>query len=174
MRRQNQKGGLFGSLSNWWSGSSSSVVDGTENILGSSASAISSGLSSATNSVQGMMSSDVDVSGSNSSSAVDSGSTVDSSSNSGSTVDSSSNSGSAVDSSSELNNSAGGKRRHRMKGGKGDLGLTYYATQVQGSNVAEPTYMINGNNMNGGSRRRKGRKTRKMRKSRKSRHHRRR
>ena len=65
----------------------------------------------------------------------------------------------------------GGRRRRRrktMKGGKGGLGLTYYASPVSGLKVAEPTYWINQNtntNLTGGSRRRK-RRTRKSRKSR--------
>jgi hypothetical protein len=37
------------------------------------------------------------------------------------------------------------RRRHRkMRGGKGGLGLTYYATPVSGIKVVEPTYWING------------------------------
>jgi hypothetical protein len=48
-----------------------------------------------------------------------------------------------------------------MHGGKGDLGLTYYASPVQGANVAEPTYWIKG-----GSRRRKSRKARRTRRHR--------
>ncbi len=45
-----------------------------------------------------------------------------------------------------------------MRGGKGGLGLTYYATDVSNSGlqVADPTYWIKG-----GSRRRKSRKHRK-------------
>lgn len=39
-----------------------------------------------------------------------------------------------------------GKRTKRMKGGKGGLGLTYYATDVSndGLKMAEPTYWIKG------------------------------
>jgi len=71
--------------------------------------------------------------------------------------------------------SYGGRhRRHArsMKGGKGGLGLTYYATPVSGLRVAEPTtlqFYANGTNqysVKGGSRKRKGRKSRKSRKSR--------
>jgi hypothetical protein len=58
--------------------------------------------------------------------------------------------------------SQGGKRKRRsrtMKGGKGDLGLTYSATPVSGIKVAEPTTLIypDGTNhsVKGGSRRRK-------------------
>lgn len=47
--------------------------------------------------------------------------------------------------------SVGGRRRrgHRgssrkLRGGKGGLGLTYYATPVSGLRVAEPTYWIKG------------------------------
>jgi hypothetical protein len=45
--------------------------------------------------------------------------------------------------------SMGGRRsrRRKMRGGKGDLGLTYYATPVSGIKVVEPT--------KGGSRRRR-------------------
>jgi hypothetical protein len=67
--------------------------------------------------------------------------------------------------------SMGGNRKRRarsMKGGKGGLGLTYYAAPVSGLNVAEPTYWINSNTNQpkvGGSRRRKsrGRKSRRTR-----------
>jgi hypothetical protein len=54
-----------------------------------------------------------------------------------------------------------------MKGGKGGLGLTYYATPVSGLNVAEPTswqYYANGTNqytVKGGSKRRHSCKSRK-------------
>jgi hypothetical protein len=60
--------------------------------------------------------------------------------------------------------SQGGKRKRRsrtMKGGKGGLGLTYYATPVSGIKVAEPTtllYYADGTNqysVKGGSKRRK-------------------
>lgn len=66
----------------------------------------------------------------------------------------------------------GGKRRRRartMKGGKGGLGLTYYASPVSGLKVAEPTtlqFYANGTNqysIKGGSRKRRGRKTRRTR-----------
>lgn len=65
----------------------------------------------------------------------------------------------------------GRRRRYRrtMKGGKGGLGLTYYATPVSGLRVAEPTtwqYYANGTNqysVKGGSRKRRGRKSRKFR-----------
>jgi hypothetical protein len=67
----------------------------------------------------------------------------------------------------------GGKRRRhsrRMKGGKGGLGLTYYAAPVSGLKVAEPDswqYYANGINQysaKGGSRKNKTRKTRRHRK----------
>jgi hypothetical protein len=59
------------------------------------------------------------------------------------------------------------KRRHSKtkKGGKGGLGLTYYATPVSGANVAQPTtlqFYENGTNqysISGGSKRRKSRKS---------------
>ena len=55
----------------------------------------------------------------------------------------------------------GGKRRRKsrkMRGGKGELGLTYYATDVSndGLRVVEPTYWIKG-----GSKRRKTRRHKK-------------
>lgn len=58
----------------------------------------------------------------------------------------------------------GGRRRSKsrkmqrskyMKGGKGGLGLTYYATPVSGLKVVDPTYWIKG-----GSKRRKTRRKR--------------
>ena len=64
----------------------------------------------------------------------------------------------------------GGRKRRKMRGGKGGLGLTYYATPVSGLNVAKPTYWIPNQSLNGGSRRkRRQRKSRKSKKSRKSR-----
>jgi|688.fasta_scaffold627247_2 hypothetical protein len=78
-------------------------------------------------------------------------------------------------------NQQGGRRRKRarsMKGGKGGLGLTYYAAPVDGLKVAEPTtwqYYANGTNqysVKGGSRKRRNSK-RKPRKSRRTRRHRR-
>jgi hypothetical protein len=57
----------------------------------------------------------------------------------------------------------GGKKRRKMRGGKGGLGLTYYATPVLKSNVVEPNEWLfynNGTNFKGGSRKR-GCKTRK-------------
>ena len=67
-------------------------------------------------------------------------------------------------------NPSGGRRRRKMKGGKGGLGLTYYATPVSGLNVAKPTYWIPNQSIKGGSRRkRRQRKSRKSRKSRKTR-----
>lgn len=59
----------------------------------------------------------------------------------------------------------GGKHRRKtrkmrvgryMKGGKGDSGLTYYATPVYGLKVVQPTYWIKG-----GSKRRKTRRNKK-------------
>lgn len=57
-----------------------------------------------------------------------------------------------------MTNSVGGKRRsiRRYKGGYRGLGLTYYATPVDGIKVAEPTYM---EYYTGGKR---GKKTRKQ------------
>ena len=58
-----------------------------------------------------------------------------------------------------VNAAYGGKRRTRkMKGGKGGLGLTYYASPVSGLKVAEPTYWEvygNGHIMKAGSKSRK-------------------
>ena len=38
----------------------------------------------------------------------------------------------------------GRSRKSKLRGGKGGLGLTYYATPVSGLKVAEPTYWIKG------------------------------
>jgi hypothetical protein len=69
----------------------------------------------------------------------------------------------------------GGKRHKtmkRIKGGKGGLGLVYYASPVSGLRVAEPTYMIPYNNVKmGGKRRSSGHKRRsKKNKSRNKKH----
>lgn len=69
---------------------------------------------------------------------------------------------------------AGGRRRRRatsMKGGKGGLGLTYYATPVSGLKVAEPNlwqFYAKGTNqysIKGGSRKRRTRKSRRTRRN---------
>lgn len=75
MSRKNQKGGLWGffegssdpnapkkSWFDWGTDSTSSAVSGTENFLGSSANAVSSGFTSATDYVKNIGSSDVNVS----------------------------------------------------------------------------------------------------------------
>lgn len=75
----------------------------------------------------------------------------------------------------------GGRRERRrrygrtMKGGKGGLGLTYYATPVSGLKVVEPTYWISAKGttesyIKGGSRKRRGYKY-KLRNSRRTRRH---
>lgn len=70
----------------------------------------------------------------------------------------------------------GGRRRRRarsMKGGKGGLGLTYYASPVSGLKVAEPTTMqyygngVNQYSVKGGSRKHRGRKSRRTHRNRK-------
>ena len=66
------------------------------------------------------------------------------------------------------------RRSRRMKGGKGNLGLTYYATPVAEMNVAKPTTIqfyeqgVNQYSIKGGSRKRKSHrhKTKKHRRSR--------
>lgn len=61
--------------------------------------------------------------------------------------------------------SYGGKKTRKYKGGKGGLGLDYYATEVSGLKVAEPTYnMKYGLTCGGTKRKNKVKKTRKMRK----------
>jgi hypothetical protein len=54
------------------------------------------------------------------------------------------------------------KTMKRLKGGKGELGLVYYASPVSGLRMAEPTYMIPYNNVKmGGKRRSSGHKSKK-------------
>lgn len=76
-------------------------------------------------------------------------------------------------------NTRGGRHKKyskTMKGGKGDLGLTYYATPVSGIKVVEPNNWLlynNGTNqcsIKGGSRKRRAHK-RKSRKNRRTRRH---
>ena len=67
---------------------------------------------------------------------------------------------------SSVYNPLGGKRKRKMKGGKG---LVNNATPVSGLNVAKPTYWIPNQSIKGGSRRK--RRQRKSRKSRKTRRH---
>ena len=54
----------------------------------------------------------------------------------------------------------GGRRRRQQRAGKGGLGLTYYATPVDGMKVAEPTYW---EEYKGGARRSRRRSQRKSR-----------
>lgn len=60
-------------------------------------------------------------------------------------------------------NAVGGRRRRKtrrnLRGGKGGLGLTYYATPVSGLKVADPTTWLKG----GSRRRRRSRKVRRHR-----------
>jgi hypothetical protein len=70
---------------------------------------------------------------------------------------------------SSVYNPLGGRRRRKMKGGKG---LVNNASPVSGLNVAKPTYWIPNQSTKGGSRRkRRQRKSRKSKKSRKTRRH---
>jgi hypothetical protein len=77
----------------------------------------------------------------------------------------------------DVYNSVGGRKGKRkgrtMKGGKDGLGLTYYATPVSGLIVAEPTYWINSKTnqyIKGGSKR-KRKSSRKSHKSRRNKKH---
>jgi len=59
---------------------------------------------------------------------------------------------------STYTSAVGGRKRRRMRGGKGGLGLTYYATPVSGLKVVEPNEWLlynNGANQKGGSRKRR-------------------
>jgi hypothetical protein len=151
MSRKIQKGGLWGlfegssdpnapkkSWGDWWSGSTNSA----ENALTSGYNSVASGLSSTSSSIQNGLNADIDVNGSPQVSTNEYAETG--------------------------SNPIGGRRRHRrhMRGGKGELGLTYYATPVVGSRTAEPTYWIKGGSKKGRTRKHYGRKSRRTHKRR--------
>ena len=187
------KKSIWDSMTGATSSATSSVTQGASNLanqaeglLGSAASGITSGVGNAWESTKSMMSTDVDLTGStapmNSSSYTAPMSTAPMSTAPMSTAPMSNNNSMNSYQNPEQDqqmSSYGGKRRRRsmtkskiMKGGKGGLGLTYYASPVSGIKVAQPTswqYYANGTNqysVKGGSKkRRKGRKSRKSRKT---------
>jgi hypothetical protein len=182
------KKSIWDSMTGATSSATSSVTQGASNLanqaeglLGSAASGITSGVGNAWESTKNMMSTDVDLTGStapmNSSSYTAPMSTAPMSTATA-PMTNSMNSYQNPQQEQQMS-SYGGKRRRRsmtkskiMKGGKGGLGLTYYASPVSGIKVAQPTswqYYANGTNqysVKGGSKkRRKGRKSRKSRKT---------
>jgi hypothetical protein len=139
--------GWFSGISNWFSGATNkakevtnSAVNATESALGTGYNAVSSAANSTVNTITSIGNMEVPLSGQ---SSVEPQSQV------------------------SVQSSMGGKRRRNkrtMKGGKGDLGLTYYATPVSGLKVVDPTYWIGSTtnqNVVGGSRKRKTRRHKK-------------
>lgn len=187
------KKSLWESVTGATSDTTSSVTQGASNLanqaeglLGSAASGITSGVGNAWESTKSMLSTDVDLTGSTAP-MTNSSYTAPMNSSATAPMNSSSYTAPMTNSMNSYQNpqqeqemsSYGGKRRRRsmtkskiMRGGKGGLGLTYYASPVSGIKVAQPTswqYYANGTNqysVKGGSKkRRKGRKSRKSRKS---------
>jgi hypothetical protein len=153
-KRKIQKGGLFGSFdsSQSWSNWSSGLWNKTKEKVSSGTTSIETGLEG----ISENTSSSVSSLGTSMSEGL--GNLNPFSSNDSSTPDSSTSS------------FTGGKRKHKygskrrrktIKGGKGGLGLTYYATPVSGIRVAEPTtwqFYENGVNqysIKGGSKKRR-------------------
>jgi hypothetical protein len=188
------KKSIWDSMTGATSSATSSVTQGASNLanqaeglLGSAASGITSGVGNAWESTKNMMSTDVDLTGSTAPMSTAPMSTAPMSTAPMSTAPMSTATAPMTNSMNSYQNpqqeqqmsSYGGKRRRRsmtkskiMKGGKGGLGLTYYASPVSGIKVAQPTswqYYANGTNqysVKGGSKkRRKGRKSRKSRKT---------
>jgi hypothetical protein len=161
-RRRSQKGGLFGFFESpvdpnappkqgwgsWFSGATTGASGALTNVTDS----VTQGASNLGSSIGSTLNSNVDLTGST-------------------PVEAPIGVAEPVDSpiQSSVYNPLGGRRRRKMKGGKGGLGLTYYATPVSGLNVAKPTYWIPNQSIKGGSRRK--RRQRKSRKSRKTRRH---
>ena len=160
-RRRSQKGGFFGFFESpdpnappkqgwgeWFSGKTSNASGALTNVTDS----VTQGASNLGSSIGSTLDSNIDLTASTPTEAPVVAEPVDS----------------PIQSS--VYNPLGGRRRRKMKGGKGGLGLTYYATPVSGLNVAKPTYWIPNQSIKGGSRR-KSRKSKKSRKSRKTRRH---
>ena len=147
-------------------GATSSAISGANNLISSAATGITSGTQSAWDSTKNMMSSNVDLTGST---PTTTGST------SGIPPAGTQPAGTQPTTGAIM----GGRRRRRargrtMKGGKGGLGLTYYASPVSGLKVAEPTYWVNSNtnqSIKGGSKSKRRKSSRKSRKSRRHRKH---
>ena len=158
-RRRSQKGGDWYNPGSWFksstpgypkksvfdsiTGATSGVVSGANNLLGSAAEGTKSGFSSVVSGASGIFSKDVDLTGST-------------------TTGIPSTTGTIMGGRRHRRGrgrTMGGRRHRRgrtMKGGKGGLGLTYYASPVSGLKVAEPTYWINQNtntNLTGGTKR---------------------
>jgi hypothetical protein len=165
-RRRSQKGGLFGFFESqvvdpnappkqgwgsWFSGATTGASGALTNVTDS----VTQGASNLGSSIGSTLNSNVDLTGST-------------------PVEAPIGVAEPVDSpiQSSVYNPLGGRRRRKMKGGKG---LVNNASPVSGLNVAKPTYWIGSKSMNGGSRRkrrqRKSKKSRKSRKSRKTRRH---
>ena len=169
-RRRSQKGGLFGFFESpdpnappkqgwgsWFSGATTEASGALTNATNS----VTQGASNVGSSIKSILDSDLDLTGPTEAPYV---ATVPTEAPYGPTE---------APTQSSVYNPLGGRRRRKMKGGKGGLGLTYYATPVSGLNVAKPTYWIQNQSIKGGSRRRqrKSRKSKKSKKSRKTRRH---
>jgi hypothetical protein len=134
------KSGFFNSIGSYFS----SATDKANTGLGTAASSITNSVSSLSNSLNPFSSSS-----STSYSSSPTSYSLPTSSTSSTTYSSSSSASPTVESNQTQLSSYGGRRRHRrrtMRGGKGGLGLTYYATDVSNSGlqVADPTYWIKG------------------------------
>lgn len=158
VKRRNHKGGAWYNPMSWFSEQEdpnkplaqnvtegfNSAVTGASNMLSSATDSVTSSASSAWDSTKNLLSTDVNLTGSQPQQS--------------------------VQMSMPTNGVYGGRRRRRMKGGKGALGLNYYATPVSDIKMASPNswqYYANGTNqytVKGGSRRRRSRKTRRHRK----------
>ena len=154
------KSGFFSNIGSYFS----SATDKANTGLGNAASGITGSVTSTLSSLNPFSSSSSSSTPSSYSSPSSSSSSY-SSPSSTSTSYASPSSEIASQSTGQVSSSYGGRsKRKAMRGGKGGLGLTYYATDVanSGLKVAEPTYWIKG-----GSKRRRTRKIRKSRKHRK-------
>jgi hypothetical protein len=169
-KRRSQKGGDWYNPFSWGQSSDpnapkKSVLESITGATNSAISGASGALTSATNSVtQG---------------ASNLGSSISSSLNTDVPIGSSSPTTTQPITTQPQPVSMGGRRRRKgrgrtIKGGKGSLGLTYYASPVSGLKVAEPTYWVNSNtnqSIKGGSKSKRRKSSRKSRKSRRHRKH---
>jgi hypothetical protein len=141
-KRRNQRGGAWYNPMSWFSGTGTEDPDApkksiVDTITGATTNAVNSNIS---DSISSTLNTNVDVTGTQQPTGTQSTGTQ-----------------STDVQSQPVPVPMGGKKRRRsrtMKGGKGGLGLTYYASPVSGIKVAQPTTWLN-YSTKGGSRRRR-------------------
>jgi hypothetical protein len=158
-KRRNQRGGAWYNPMSWFSGTgtedpdapkksivdtitgaTTNAVNSANTLVGDAANSVTQGASNISDSISSTLNTNVDVTGTQQPTGTQSTGTQ-----------------STDVQSQPVPVPMGGKKRRRsrtMKGGKGGLGLTYYASPVSGIKVAQPTTWLN-YSTKGGSRRRR-------------------